>query len=83
MPTHHGLRRNNNERLLPSGPEPESGDPKELVEETEFGFGMPALQHHELLPEREILQEQILAWAKAASQCSEPKPKKAEHGQQS
>ena len=67
MPTDHGLRRDKNERLLPGGPEPASGDPKELVEETDFGFGMPALQHRELLPEGQILQEQVPAPAKTAN----------------
>src|ERR1700682_6573532 len=50
-PVMTGLGHDNNERLLPSGRQPASGDPKELVEETEFGLGMPALQHRELLPE--------------------------------
>jgi hypothetical protein len=79
MPTNHGLRRDKNERLLPSGPEPASRDPKELVEETEFGLGMPALQHRELLPEGQVLQEQIPVWAEAANKGSEPKIKKLGH----
>jgi len=61
MPTDHGLRRDNNERVLPSGPEATGGDPEELVIETEFGFRVPALQHRELLPKGQILQEQVLA----------------------
>jgi len=56
---------------------------KELVNEAEFGLGMPALQRCELLPERQILQKEVLAWAKAANQCSEPKPKMVEHRTQS
>jgi hypothetical protein len=82
MPTDHGLRRDKDERLLPGGPKPASGNPKEFVEETEFGFGMPALQHRELLPEGQILQEQVPAWAKAANKCSEPKAE-VEHRPQS
>jgi len=57
MPSDHGLRRDNNEKLLPSRPEPASGDPKDLAEEAEFGFGMRALQHRELLPEGQIIEE--------------------------
>lgn len=83
MLTDHCRRRDNNERLLPSGPEPASGDAKEFVQGAELGLGMPALQYRELLPARQILQEQVLAWANKAKKCSEPKPKKAEHGQQS
>jgi hypothetical protein len=44
---------------------------------------MPAFQYRELLPERQILQQQVLAWAKAANKYSQPKPEEAEHGQQS
>jgi hypothetical protein len=51
-----------------------------LSKRTSLGLGCLPFS---TMPERQILQEQILAWAKAASQCSEPKPKKAEHGQQS
>jgi hypothetical protein len=33
VPTHHGLGRDRNEGLLPSGPESADGDPEELVEQ--------------------------------------------------
>jgi hypothetical protein len=56
MPTHHGLRSHHDERLFPLRPESAGDHPEEFVEHAEFGFRMLALQHGDLLPEREILQ---------------------------
>jgi hypothetical protein len=42
----------------------------------ELGLGMPAFQYRELLPERQILQEQVLAWAKAATNTPNQSRKK-------
>jgi hypothetical protein len=53
----------------------ESGDPKELVEHTEFWFGMSALQHDKLLSKNQVLQKQILSVANTAKGCSEPQAK--------
>jgi hypothetical protein len=61
MPTHHGLRGNHNERLLPGRPTAASEYPERFVEHAEFWFGMLAFQHGELLPERQIFQEQASA----------------------
>lgn len=61
VPAHHGLRSNYNERPLPCRPKPASEYPEESVEHAEFWFGMLALQRGELLPERQILQEQASA----------------------
>ena len=37
---------------------------EQLVEQTEFLFGMFAFQHDKLLPENQVLQKQILSAAK-------------------
>ena len=58
MPANYGLRGNHDERLLPGRPTPASKHPEQFVEHAELGFGMLALQHGELLSERQILQEQ-------------------------
>jgi hypothetical protein len=42
VPAHNCLGHDEEERLFPLGPELASGDPKELVEQTEFWFGMSA-----------------------------------------
>jgi hypothetical protein len=41
---------------------------------------MPTFQHSELLPEREILQNEIPAITEKANQSSDPEKKQAEHG---
>jgi hypothetical protein len=58
MPTGHGFRGDQEERLLPGGPEAASEHSEEFVGRAEFGPGMLALQYGELLPQRQILQEQ-------------------------
>ena len=61
MPANYGLRGNHDQRLLPGRLTPASKHPEQFVEHAEIGFGMLALQHGELLPERQILQEQASA----------------------
>ena len=80
MPADHGVGHDEEERLFPLRPELESGDPKELVEHTEFWFGMSALQHDKLLSKSQVLQKQILPVANTAKGCSEPQAKQVEHG---
>src|ERR1039457_1448601 len=80
VPADHGLGHDEEERLFPLRPELESGDPKELVEHTEFWFGMSALQHDKLLSKNQVLQKQILSVANTAKGCSEPQAKQVEHG---
>src|ERR1035437_3889487 len=80
VPADHGLGHDEEERLFPLRPELESGDPKELVEHTEFWFGMSALQHDKLLSKSQVLQKQILSVANTAKGCSEPQAKQVEHG---
>src|SRR5450631_107547 len=72
MPANHGLRGNHDERLLPGRPTPASQHPEQFVEHAELGFRMLALQHGELLPECQILQEQASARTKDANKYSEP-----------
>jgi len=71
VPTHHGFGRDRNEGLLPSGPESADGDPEELIEEAEDRPWTAPLQHRELLPEREILQEEMPTTAQRANKRSE------------
>jgi hypothetical protein len=54
VPPNHRLRRDDNEVLLPAGPNSPSNHLEELIEETEDRPRMVALQHRELLPKYEI-----------------------------
>jgi hypothetical protein len=80
VPAGHSVRSDQIEALLPVGPELAKGNPKQLVEQTQFGFRMPAFQDEELLAKSEVLQHQVLARTKEAKGDSEPDPQKVEHG---
>ena len=56
VPADHGLRRNDDERTLPSGPEPVCEHPEEFVQGADLWFAVLAFQYGELLPERDVLQ---------------------------
>ena len=57
MPTNHGFRSHDDERLFPPRPESAGDHPEKYVEHAELGFGVLALQHGEVLPEGQIFQE--------------------------
>jgi len=61
VPTNHGLRGNQEEGLLPSGPKLAREHPEELIERRELRPGVPAFQEGELLSKRQILKEKALA----------------------
>src|SRR5580704_13494085 len=80
VPTEHGVRSNQIEALFPIGPELAKGNPKQLIEQTQSGFRMPAFQDDELLAKSEVLQHQVLARTKKATGGYEADPEKIEHG---
>ena len=79
VPAGHSIRSDQIEALLPVGPESAKGNPKQLVEQTQSWFRMPAFQDDELLAESKVLQHQVLARTKEAEGGSEPDPEKVEH----
>ena len=80
MPAGHSVRSDQIEALFPVGPESAKGNPKQLVEQTNSWFRMPAFQDDELLAKSEVLQHQVLSRTKKAKGSSEPNPEKVEHG---
>ena len=68
VPAGHGLRRDDDERTLPSGPEPVREHPEEFVQGADLWVAVLAFQYSELLPERQVLQEQCAMRTKATSQ---------------
>ena len=56
VPAGHSVRSDQIEALLPVGPELSKDDPKQLIEQTQSGFRMPAFQDDELLAKSEVLQ---------------------------
>jgi hypothetical protein len=80
VPTDYGFGRDDDEGLLPTGPGLPSNYPEELIEEAEDRPWTAPLQHSELLPEREILEDEMPTATKRASKRSEPEKKQIEHG---
>jgi hypothetical protein len=80
VPPHHSFRRDDDEGLLPTRPDSSSNYPEEFIEEAEDRPWTAPLQHGELLPEREILQQEMPTTAKRAHKRSEPEKEKIEHG---
>src|SRR5215469_16072006 len=54
MPANDGLRIDEHQRLLPSTPKTTDEYPEDLVNRSNPGSGMLALQHGQLLPESDI-----------------------------
>jgi hypothetical protein len=71
VPADDGFRRDDDEGLFPSGPDPPSNHPKELIEEAETRARMSTLQRDELLTQSKILEKETLPSAKEAYQRSE------------
>jgi hypothetical protein len=80
VPANHCFRGDDNEGLLPTGPDSPSNYPEEFIEEAEDRPWAVPLQHSELLPEREILQDEMPTATKHASKRSEPEKKQIGHG---
>jgi hypothetical protein len=70
VPAGHRVRSDQMEALFPVGPESAKGNPKQLVEQTNPWFRMPAFQDNKLLAKSEVLQHQVLARAKKAKDDS-------------
>jgi hypothetical protein len=80
VPPDHRFRSDDNEGLLPTGPDSTSNDPEEFVEQAEDRPWTAPLQNGELLSEREVLQDEMPTATKHASKRSEPEKKQIEHG---
>ena len=80
VPADYRFWSDNDEGLLPTGPDSPSNYPEEFIEEAEDRPWTAPLQHSELLPEREILQDEMPTTTKRASKRSEPEKNQIEHG---
>ena len=64
VPADDGFRRDQDEGLLPSRPDPPSNHPSELIEKPETRARMSTFQRDELLTQSEILEKETLPSAK-------------------
>jgi hypothetical protein len=83
MPAHDGFGRNDDERVLPSGPDPSSDYPEELIEWVDDRARMSTFQRDELLRQSKILEKETSPPAKEADKHSKAEPDEAKHGQDS
>ena len=81
VPAADGFRRDDNEGLFPSRPDPPSDYPEELIEGSEARARMSTLQRDELLTQSKILEKETSPLAKEANQRSEAEPYETKHGQ--
>jgi hypothetical protein len=66
--------------VLPAGPNSASNYPEELIKETEDRPRTAPLQHSELLPKREVFQDEMPTATKHASKRSEQEKEQIELG---
>jgi len=81
VPTDDGFRRDQDERMFPSRPNPPSDYPEELIEEAKTRARMSTLQRDKLLTQSEILKKETWPPTKEADQHSEAEREEAKHGQ--
>jgi hypothetical protein len=55
-------------------------DPEEFVEAAQHRSQMATLQHNELLPQSEVLQDKTVMAVKDPSERSDPEKKQTKHG---
>jgi hypothetical protein len=79
MPSHNGLRLNENQCLPPPGPEPPQNHPEKSVGNSKPRMGMSPFQDSKLLPESQILQEEIAARTKEHDHRIKQQLHQAEH----
>ena len=72
-------RLDDKERLLPARPESAQDEPEQPVRHGETGLRMPLRKNSKLLPQSEILQQQIAAGAKEAYGETQQEPQRTKH----
>jgi hypothetical protein len=77
--SHNGLRLDENQCLPPPGPEPPQYHPEKPVGNGKSRMRMPPFQDSKLLPEGEILQEEIAAGTKEDDNRNRQKLHQAQH----
>ena len=80
MPANDCLRLHQNQCSLPFGPEAAQGCPKQPIRGAKARPRASLLQNGKLLPQGQILQEQIATRAKGPDKQYEQKPQQAQHG---
>ena len=67
------------ERSVPSGPEPSKEHPETAVGIAELGLRLVRVEDRHLLAESDVLEDEVGAWAKYASERTYERAEKPEH----
>jgi hypothetical protein len=70
MPAYNGVRLNEDQRRAPISPDPGQSDPEQAVAPSEMRTAGRAFQRAELLPQRQVLQDQFPMSAEVQRQCA-------------
>jgi hypothetical protein len=79
VPPDDCLRRDNNQRILPLGPDPPRSHPKQFVEAIQSRPRMPTPEYGELLSQSEIFEKETTMSAKQTGNCTQKESKDGEH----
>jgi hypothetical protein len=80
VPSHHRVRLHDHQGVDPPGPEPAEHNPENQVRGTDAGRPASRLEHRELLPASEVLQDHFPAGPEGRCDGQEDDPDDAKHG---
>jgi hypothetical protein len=81
VPANDSLRLDEDQRPLPSRPEPPQHHPEQFVRSSEPRLRVPSFQDAELLPKSQILQETVAARTGRSNERDEQEPQRTRHEQ--
>jgi hypothetical protein len=79
MPPDNGVRLHNHQRRAPVLPDPRQSDPKQSIATFEAGAVRGTFHRRQLLPQRQVLQDQFSMAAKRQRQCAGDDDKQLQH----
>ena len=80
VPANNGLRLDEDQCPLPSRPEPPQDQPEQLVGHGKSRLRVPPFQNPELLMQRQVFQEQVVARTGGSNEWDEQEPQRTRHG---
>jgi hypothetical protein len=80
MPLHNRFGFHQEERTFPIRPYSTDGNPEAAIQSGQLGSPILSLQHRDLLPESQVLQQQSSSTPKKTNDDSKRKSDEAEHG---
>src|SRR6516165_6011918 len=79
VPADNSFRSDDNNRVLPSRPQPTDSNPKELVKQIESRSRTTPFRHGQLLSQHEVFKDEIPAVTEESKERREREPEHAEH----